>query len=204
MNDGTPRLNRYLEDLRARLRDLDETERRDILDELRSHVRESAGHSGPPDDRQVADVIERLGSPKHLASLYLADRMLARAESSWSPWALMAGLIRAAALSSAGLFALVCLLVGYVVAISFFFAAVLKPFLPSKVGLWRLAGGEYSLRLGFGTPVAGEELLGWWIVPLGLVAGAAAAWLAARMARWGIARFRERMPLRSPRAGGNR
>jgi hypothetical protein len=129
----------------------------------------------------VAGVLARLGSPEHLASLYAAERLLVRAERGGSPWLLATALLRWASVSAAG----------YLLAAGFFIAALVKPFAPGRVGLWRTADA-LSLHLGLagGPAPRGEELLGWWIVPIGLLLGAAAAWLTARLARWAIRRFR--------------
>jgi uncharacterized membrane protein len=195
MAEGARTLEGYLSELRARLRSLPEAEVSEILEELRSHVRESAG----PGDGSLPEILDRLGSPEELASLYVTDRLLVRASRPGSPWLLARGLFRWASVSVAGSVALLGLVIGYVVAGSFFVAALVKPFAPGRAGLWRLAGGEISLRLGLvaSPPPAGEELLGFWIVPLGLLLGSAAAWLTARLARGAIRRFRPGSPVPS-------
>jgi hypothetical protein len=51
--------------------------------------------------------------------------------------------------------------------------------------------------MGFGTPPEGfHELLGWWIVPIGIVLGAGLYLLTIRFGRWGIRHLR-----RARRAG---
>jgi hypothetical protein len=197
MADGP--LEGYLAELRARLRGLPEAEVSDIIEELRSHVRDSAD-SGDERDGDVATVLGRLGSPEELASLYVTDRLLARARSSRSPWLLPRSLFRWATVSVAGSCALAGLITGYLLAASLFCAALMKPFAPGPVGLWRLGDDELSLHLGIASaaPPQGEELLGWWIVPLGLLLGAGAFWLTPRVARWAIRRFR-REPLGATR-----
>lgn len=117
-----------------------------------------------------------------------------------APWRLLKTLFRWATVSIAGVLAFLGVLAGYLMAASFLCAALVKPFAPGRVGLWRLDGDHFSLRLGFVAPppVQGEEILGWWIVPLGLVLGAALFWLTPRLARWAIRRFR-RTPLVSAR-----
>jgi hypothetical protein len=187
------RLEDYLSDLRARLRGLSKSEVDDILAELRSHVRDSAVPGDEPTEAEVTAVLARLGSPSALAAAYLADRLLQEAERSRSPWRLLTGLSRWAALSAAGGFALCGVVAGYVVAASFFLAALVKPFRPDRAGLFRMAD-NLSLRLGLsaspGPP--GEELLGWWIVPLGVLLGGMAYGLTVSFARWAIRRHRRR------------
>lgn len=189
----TDRLDRYLEEMRGRLRALPAAEVAEIVEELRSHVRDSSP-SGAPADGEVAAVLERLGPVEGLASLYVRDRLLDRARESRSPFVLAGSLFRWATLSVAGFFAFFGLLAGYVLSLSFLAAALHDPIAPDRVGLFR-AGDSLSLHLGFGSSVPpGEELLGFWIVPIGLLAGAMGAWLTASVARWCIRSLR-RPPL---------
>jgi uncharacterized membrane protein len=201
MTADSARLDRYLEQLQLRLRELPAGVVADIVAELRSHVRDSVGPDGGTDET-VAAVLERLGSPAELAAQYRTENLVVRAGRSRGPWLPLKALARWATLSLAGVFPLLGLMVGYLLAGSFFLAALAKPFAADRVGLWRLAGGELSLHLGFrnsGPPV-GEELLGWWIVPLGLLAGGTAYYLTLTFARWCIARFRRDLvaPLVAP------
>ena len=64
---------------------------------------------------------------------------------------------------------------GYLASACFLIAALHKPFAPARVGLWHF-NDEFSLHLGFGaSPIAlpGTELLGWWLVPAGVLLGSA-------------------------------
>ena len=196
MADGARRLDGYLGQVRGRLRGrLPEAEVSEIVEELRSHVRDSAGSGGELGESDVAAVLERLGSPEELARQYVTESLLVQAGRSRSPWLLLRSLFRWATVSIVGFLAFLGVLTGYVLAAGFLCAALVKPFAPARVGLWR-GGDELSLHLGFvsARPSQGEELLGWWIVPLGLLLGAAAFWLTRRLARWAIRRFR-RTPL---------
>jgi hypothetical protein len=195
---GVGVLEDYLGDLRARLRGLSEAEVEDILAELRSHVRESGAPGREPTEAEVTALLARLGSPAELAEAYLADRLIQEAQRTRSPWRLLKALFRWSAWSAVGGFALCGVLVGYVVAASFFLAALVRPFRPDRTGLFRL-GDELSLHLGLSSgPVPpGEELLGWWIVPLGLLLAGLAYGLTVSFARWAIRRYR-RGPLALP------
>lgn len=163
-------LDDYLIRLRSGLRGLPPAQVSDIVAEIGSHIRESAG----PGENGVAVALRRLGPAAELAAMYRPPR---------PPNALTRSLLGAA---GGG-----CAVVGYVLAGSFALAAVRKPFAPDLVGLWRLAPDSFSLRLGFGaTPPPGTELLGWSIVPVGLAIALGLGLLTTRLARWGIGQLR--------------
>lgn len=202
MGDGTSRLDGYLSALRSRLRGLPDAEVSDIVEELRSHVRDSATAGGELVEMEVLAVLERLGTPEDLASQYVTDSLLLRAGRSRSPWLLLKTISRWATVSVAGAFALLGLLTGYALAVSLALTAAVKPFAPDRAGLWWGDGEAFSLHIGLGGGPAGQgvELLGWWIVPLGLAAGAGCFWLTMRYGRWCVRRFRHPPLSRSSRA----
>lgn len=193
MDDGARRLDTYMKEMRRLLRGLPEAEVSEIVAELRSHVHDS-GAEGATSESDVAAALDRLGSPEELASLYRTDRLLVRAGRGGSPWLLPWSLLRWASVSVAGGLVLLTVVAGYVVAASFLVAALVKPFAPDRAGLWWLGEDTISLHLGLSAPPPGQELLGWWIVPLGLLMGYGAFSLASRFGRWAIRRFR-RSPL---------
>ena len=181
------RVEHYLRELRADLRALPDGEASDIVRELRAHILERAAPTGAAlTEEAVAAALERLGPPSQVASLYATESMLKRGTRRGMLWIV--------ARWAAGSFAALGLLVGAVVSTSFFVAALRKPFAPDRAGLWRLTDGSYSLRLGFGGLEAGHELLGWWIVPLGLLLGAGMVWLTLHVLRLFL-QHRRRAPL---------
>jgi len=128
------------------------------------------------------------------SALESAD-LLARAEASRSPVRILESLFRWASLSAAGFFVLVGSMMGYFLGTVFILVAALKPFHPQTAGLWLLRDStgdpEISLRLGFGSvPGAGRDVLGWWIVPIGLLAGCAVVMLTTRVALWCARQYR--------------
>jgi len=125
----------------------------------------------------------------------MTDAALARAEVSRSPFQILAGLFRRASLSVAGFVVLVSSLVGYFLGVAFILCALLKPIHPQSAGLWsfRDSSGDLqlSLRLGFGsTPAGGRDVLGWWIVPVGLLVGFGLMILTTRFATWCLRLYR--------------
>jgi len=187
-DDAQPRIEAYLAKLRGRLRGFNDAEVREVVDELRSHITDKLALSGPMTAAAVDSVLAALGTPEALASQYITDNLLARAEVSRSPVQILKSLFRWASLSVAGFLVLLGSLAGYFLGIVFMLCALLKPFHPRTAGLWIIPDGAddftISVRLGFGNIPAGREVLGWWIVPFGLVVGCGLVMLTTRFAVW--------------------
>lgn len=171
--ESQQKIDAYLNTLRRLLRGMNEADARDIVEELRSHILDRAAASGEVTPAAVAQALTALGSPEDIASQYLTDDLLKRAQVNRSPWLVLQSLFRWASLSFAGFWILMISLIGYFIAGSLSLCALLKPIHPTTAGLWLLPDSTdtvLSLRLGFGAvPVNGRELLGWWIIPLGLI-----------------------------------
>lgn len=179
----------YLQKVYDGLRRLPEAQVSEIVEELRSHLRERA--ESDPTETGVRAALERLGRPEDLASLYVAEEIVPGAEGRFSPWLVSKGLLSWAALSSAGVFVFLGSLAGYALAAALTLCALRKPFAPERVGLWKTGPDSVSLTLGFADPPSGTELLGWWIVPLGLLMGTGIFLLTARAAGWFLQRFKQ-------------
>jgi hypothetical protein len=192
--DSQQKIDAYLEVLRKRLRGLGEQDARDVVEEIRSHILDKALVGEDITPGAVASALAALGSPEELASQYVTDDLLARAQVTRSPWLILHSLFRWASLSFAGFWVLMFSLIGYGLAGAFVLCAVLKPIHPRTAGLWALPDPadafSVSLRLGFGPPpVDGRELLGWWIIPLGLVVGTGLVFLTFHFGLWSIRKF---------------
>jgi hypothetical protein len=193
--DAEQEIDAYLTKLRARLRGINEQDVRDIVEELRSHILDKMG-TGEVTTAAVVATLAALGSPEELASEYMTDNLLTRAEVSRSPLRLLESLFRWASLSIAGFFAFMGSVVGYLLGVSLILCALLKPVHPQTAGLWILQAGTddlmISLRLGFGSaPTGGKEVLGWWIVPLGLLVGCGLVMLTTRFGLWCVRQYRK-------------
>jgi HAAS len=185
-DEAQQKIESYLTKLRGHLRGLSEETTREILKELRSHIMEKAAADGMT-AAAVDAALTALGRPEELAKEYVTDELLARAEVSRSPFRILGGLLRWASLSVAGFFVLVGSITGYFLGVVFILVAALKPFHPETAGLWvsRDTSGDLSLsiHMGFGyAPVAGREVLGWWVVPIGLLSGCLLLILTTRFA----------------------
>src|SRR5208337_1593694 len=198
--DVQQRIEAYLSRLRGRLRGVNGEEVREIVEELRSHIMDKAAASGAVTAAGVDAALAALGSPEELASQYMTDNLLARAEVSRSPLQILKSLFRLASLSVAGFFVLLGSVVGYFFGAVFILVAVARLFHPQTAGLWLLpsAAGdsEISFRLGFGTvPTGGRDLLGWAIVPIGWLAGGGLVMLTTYVAVRFVRQYRRSLAL---------
>ena len=184
------KIDAYLMSLRRALGSLPPAQVEEILREIRGHILERAEAAGELDEKRLVAILKALGRPEDIAPLYEAEALLERARASWSPLLLLRGALRWAMVSLAGFGAFIVGLSGYGAALALGICALLKPFMPQVVGFW-WGDGIYA----FGVADAGEpaaELLGWWIIPVALLLGAAALILTTRALRrlLRLARFR--------------
>jgi len=189
------RIDAYLGRLRRGLRGINDEDARDIVEELRGHITDKASASGEVTAAAVEAVLAALGTPEELASQYMTDELLSRAAVSRSPIRILESLFRWASLSVAGFFVLLSSITGYFLGGALTLCGVLKIIHPQTAGLWAFrdntGGFEISLRLGFGSaPAGGRDVLGWWIVPIGLVVGCGLVMLTTRFALWCARQYR--------------
>jgi uncharacterized membrane protein len=206
--DAQQRIEVYLGRLRGRLRGVNESEVGEIVEELRSHILDKAAASSQLNDEAEGEItaagvdaaLAALGSPEELASQYMTDTLLARAEVSRSPVQILRSLFRWASLSVAGFFVMLGSVIGYFFGVVLILVAVAKLFHPHTAGLWTLPGSagnsEISFRLGFGSvPVGGRDVLGWWMVPIGWLGGGALVMMTTYIAVWFVRQYRRSLAL---------
>jgi hypothetical protein len=199
-HDAQKTIEAYLSRLRQRLRGLNDEDAREIIQELRSHIMDKSAADGPISTASVDAALTGLGDPEELASQYTTDNLLARAEVSRSPLRILKSLFHWASLSIAGFFVLLGSFLGYFFGVVLMLVAALKLIHPHTAGLWIVPNSnddfELSFRLGFGSvPGAGRDLLGWWIVPIGWIAGGALVMLTTYIAIWFVRQYRKSLHL---------
>ena len=178
-------IDNYLVSLGSRLRGLSSETSREIIEEIRSHITDKATINGELIPDKVDAALTALGSPTELAREYTTDDLLLRVEATRSPLRIMDSLFSWATFGSIGFLVLIGSAFGYFAGCALIACAALRPFHPSTAGLWRLPDGEVSLRMGFGiAPPGGRDMLGWSIIPLGLIVGCGLLTLTTRFALW--------------------
>ncbi len=195
-SQANPKLDAYLQKLRSTLRDLPSGEVEDIVREIRSHVLDRAQTGGQTMEAGILAALEALGSPEELASQYVTEHLFARAEVSRSPWLIQRSIFRWATLSIAGFFVLLASLIGYFLGASLVIAAFAKLFNPHRAGLWMVRLGDHGMGVSLmvlgqtNPPPGATDLLGWWYVPIGIVAGVGLLLFTVRFGAWSIRQFR--------------
>jgi HAAS len=193
------KIDAYLRQVRAGLRGMSDVEVTDIVNELRVHIVERTGPGGEASDAAVDSALRSLGRPPQIAALYVAEDLASRAESSRSPWMVLRSVFHWSTLSVKGLGVFMVCLIGYSFGLSFFLAALMKPFHPQGVGLWVSNNPDnYSLHVGGSSGHAGDEreLLGWWMVPIGCSLGGGTILLTTHFGLWALRRLRTSQKLR--------
>ncbi|HZZ31011.1 MAG TPA: hypothetical protein VFE10_03375 [Phenylobacterium sp.] len=193
---GMAHLDCYLDQVRRYLKGLPKSEADEIVAELRAHVLDKVAGTVTPG--RVEAAIAALGSPREVARLNLTERVAAEVDEDRSPLTVLRGVARLMGLSLYGAFTGLVSFAGYGIAAGFVITAISKLFSRTHAGLWRYprASGGYGYVLGVVDPVKGQELLGWWIIPIGIVAGLVLGWLT-----WRFGIFSVRLMRRSAQRG---
>ncbi|WP_372784978.1 DUF1700 domain-containing protein [Phenylobacterium sp.] len=189
---GKAHLDCYLDQVRRNLKGLPKAEVEEIVAELRSHVLDKV--AGTPTPQKVEAAIAALGSPREVARINLTERVAAELDTDRSPLTVLRGVGRLAGLSLYGAFAGLVSFAGYALAAAFLVTAAVKPFARAHAGLWIVpsATGDFSFSLGVNSSPLGREVLGWWIIPIGVAAGLFLAWLTWRFGLFSVRLMRRR------------
>jgi hypothetical protein len=183
-------LDIYLRKVRQGLRGLPDAEAQEIVDELRSHAIDRAG--GTLSVASVDATMAGLGPARELAGGYLAERMAERVEATRSPFLIFKTIWRLAGFSLGASCAFLVSFVGYGAGAAFIVTALMKPFLPDKVGFWVHQGHgfpDWVFSIGIVNNPDAHEVMGWWLIPFCLAVGALILWLTWRFGLGAVRRL---------------
>lgn len=163
----------FFQEVHSMTRRLPRAERDDIRLEIASHLRDSIDHQeSPAETERLLLAMEKLGDPEDFVRTLVADRLLTTGGRSLNPKAILLGIyyslyggVRIAVLA-------VFFGIGYALSFTFAAMALLKFIFPHNVGLFLNGGNEFTLGATLRPEAVAPEVLGWWIVPLALLAAA--------------------------------
>jgi len=164
----------YVDRIEAKLNSLRPTTRREIVQELKTHLLDSIQHDEAEQELvRVLNATEKLGRPEEYLEPIVTDRMIEEGSNTYNPLWIVKGLgrtlTRGVKKTALGLL----FGIGYLLALTVFALGLLKPFFPEHVGLF-YDPGEEPQRIAFGFLEQTEgmtEMLGYWVIPLSLAVG---------------------------------
>jgi uncharacterized membrane protein len=165
----------YLKRLRDALGELPASEASDIVREIQGHIIERIESMNSIDEDGLTAILDALGNPEAIASLYESRAMVARARTSRSPLLILRTTLRWAGRSVAGLAMCLFAVFGYVNGLSCLVGAAMKILHPDRVGLW-IGPNTWNLSLGYLTAAErvrdhAHEILGGSFIPIMLIVG---------------------------------
>jgi hypothetical protein len=166
LTTGDP-ISAYLSRVSAGLRGIDDSQKKEILAEIRSHLSERVQQFAAEGSARPAETaLAAMGNAETLASQFMREVRQNRASRSFAPWVLLRAATRLTLTGIKGLIAFLVGVVGYGTALAFTVAAIMKPIMPSRVGFWV---SPHFLVWGMPPSSGGHELAGQYFVPLSLI-----------------------------------
>jgi hypothetical protein len=163
-----PMIESYFAALETQLSDLPQTDRHDVVRELRAHVLDRLEPVAAVSDDDCRAVLKALGTPDEIARQYRLELILNRASRSRSPWVLFRTTMRWAVTGVQGFSVFMVAFTGYATAASFYITAMLKPFFPHNIGIYT---GMDGLNVGYTDHPVGHDIAGPYFIPLAVVLG---------------------------------
>jgi hypothetical protein len=181
-------IDSYLAALRRQLRELTDEDANDIVEEIRMHILDKTEGEAPQES--VAETLVALGTPAELANKYCTEEMLARGRAARSPAYIARSVGRWALLTLGGIVVFLLSVLGYGFGGFLFMLGMLKLLHPGTTGVYGTwTDHDKNFRWQSGGPNTPDELLGWWLLPIGLVVGAGLLLLTFRFGNWSLRTF---------------
>lgn len=182
----------YLTALRKHLRDLMDDDVNDIVEEIRFHILDKTSADDAPEALDAT--LAALGTPAELAARYRTDELMKRAQSTRSPVLSLHSLFRWATLSLVGLIVFAISVIGYTLGGILVLMGFGKLIFPRNGGFWfnpRPGGTGIDGEAGFSFANGpwkhpGHEIIGMWLVPIGLIVGSGLLLFTFWFGRWCI------------------
>ena len=164
----------YIDRIESALTPLRPAVRREIVQELKTHLLDSIHHDDVErEPERVLNATEKLGRPEEYLEPIVTDRIIEEGATTYHPLWVAKGLGRVLARGLKNGFLGLVFGIGYLVALLITSLAFIKPFYPEHVGLFYdpTVGIE---KFAFGVLDQTEgmtEVLGYWMIPVSLILG---------------------------------
>jgi hypothetical protein len=176
-------ISEYLKRVSIGLKGLSESQRQEIVAEIRSHLADRVQQfisQGSP--RPVEAALGAMGDADALALQFTQEVRQQQSSRSFAPWTLLRAAARIALTGFNGTVVFMVGLLGYGAAFAFTLAALLKPIMPSKIGLWV---GPHLFVWGMpGNTMGAHELAGEYFIPVSVVLAFLFASVTTVALRW--------------------
>jgi len=172
---------------------LEHRQRADILAEIKAHLLESYIRSDVGDEEsRIRAAIAKLGEPEDFVPLWVEERLLEAVQPGTTTRNLYF-LLRSNALKGVQqfLFSMIAGF-GYLLSFYFFIMAALKIFFPENIGLYLSPSGIPFL--GYVDADEFTEVLGYWLIPIGLISAIFLQYVITHLVRRWVSRFRHTNP----------
>ncbi|HEV2645934.1 MAG TPA: DUF1700 domain-containing protein [Acidobacteriaceae bacterium] len=178
----------YLKSLRRELSDLLDEDANEIVEEIRTHIFDKTTGETP---ESVAATLAALGTPQELADRYRTPELIERARLARSPKYVLRRTMRRLGRGLLGLLLFSVAALGCSLGCWLFLLGFIKLMSPRTTGVYGVwTKHDISFNWQFGSsPNKPNELLGWWLVPIGILLGGAILLLTFRLGYWSIRRF---------------
>ena len=181
-------IDSYLTALRSQLWELTPEDSNDIVEEIRMHILDKTLEDADP--QAVAATTAALGTPAELAIRYCTKEMLERGRAAHTPAYIARSARNWALLTLGGLLVFSLSVIGYGLGGFLFMLGILKLLHPGSTGIYGTwTDHDRSFRWQSGGPNTPDELLGWWLLPIGLIVGGALLLLTFKLGTWSIRKF---------------
>ncbi|HLW52879.1 MAG TPA: DUF1700 domain-containing protein [Candidatus Angelobacter sp.] len=163
-----PMIEDYFSELERKMSDLPAPDRKEFARELRAHVLDRLEQNAAAGADECRAVLKALGTPEEIARQYRVERIMTRSAWRISPLSILRTTLRWSLTGFQGFAVFMVALVGYLVALSFYISALLKPFFPQNVGF---RAGEQGFTIAAWPAPHGVAMLDAYFIPICIVVG---------------------------------
>jgi hypothetical protein len=162
--------NQYFRRVNRFSKSLDKDQLKELQLEIQDHLYESfKQETGESEAVRLLNAIDKIGDPEEYIKPMVTDMLLSSASRTLNPKTIIKGLYYNLFEGIRHLFVSLFFVLGYLIAITFGSMAILKLFFPKNVGFFVYKSGGHAFGI-IGDPInVRTEILGYWIIPIGIV-----------------------------------